>query len=344
MHPVVLVPAFKPGSALTELAAELGRAGCQVVVVDDGSGPQYEALFESVGQMPGVSVVRHAINLGKGAALKTGMNYVMLRFPDACGVVTADADGQHAAADVLAVRGLLEKNPESLVLGGRSFAKGVPWRSKLGNGLTRLVVWAVVGKRFADTQTGLRGVPQGLMASLLPLTANRYEFELDMLIQAKQQGVPILERPIQTIYVDGNASSHFHPLFDSMKVYFVLLRFSFASMLTALIDNLVFLVVYRMAHSILIGQVCARSCAVLFNYTLVRRVVFLSRGRIESTLPKYLLLVALNGLLSYTVIQFLLAHTRLSVIAAKILAETLLFAVSFVIQRDFIFAKRNAAE
>jgi putative flippase GtrA len=165
-----------------------------------------------------------------------------------------------------------------------------------------------------------------------------------MLIQARQQGLPILEQPIQTLYVDGNASSHFHPLFDSMKVYFVLLRFSFVSMLTALIDNLVFLLVYRMANSILIGQICARSCAVFLNYTVARRAVFLSRGRIESTLPRFLLLVALNGLLSYALIQFLLAHTKLSVIAAKVLAETLLFGFSFVIQRDFVFSKRGAAE
>jgi putative flippase GtrA len=312
------------------------------MVVDDGSGPQYESIFAAAARVPGVSVVKHAVNLGKGAALKTGMNMVMLSFPDACGVVTADADGQHAPADVLALRDLLERNPESLVLGGRTFAEGVPLRSRLGNELTRLVVWAVVGKRFVDTQTGLRGIPRSFMASLLPLAANRYEFELDMLIQAKQQGIKILEQPIQTIYVEGNESSHFRPFFDSMRVYFVLLRFTFASLLTAFIDNLVFLVVYRMVHSILIGQICARSCAVLFNYTLVRSSVFRSHGRIESTLPKFLLLVVLNGLLSYSLIQLLVTHTRLSVIAAKILAETLLFAVSFVIQRDLVFGSRDA--
>jgi glycosyltransferase involved in cell wall biosynthesis len=337
----VLIPAWKPGPALIELARSL--AGCgftAIVVVDDGSGPEYAWIFEQISLIEGVKVIRHAVNLGKGAALKTGMNYVLVECPGVAGIVSADADGQHDPADVYRVARRFAEKPEALVLGARAFAGPVPLRSRLGNSITRIVMRVVAGQRLSDTQTGLRAIPRGLAERMLSVPASGYEFELEMLIAAKHLGVPVVEQPIRTIYEPGNATSHFEPWRDSMRIYFVLLRFGFISMATAALDNLVFYILFRATGVVAASLLGARLIALGFNYTTVRRAVFFSREQHRIVLPRYLLLAAANICLSYALISFLAKMLHVGVMPAKISVETFLFIANFAIQRDFVFARR----
>ena len=93
---VFLIPSFKPTDILNDLVGQLRSASeLPIVVVDDGSGPDHAEVFQRLKQIPGIRVLTNAINLGKGAALKHGMNHILVNFPDCVGVVTADADGQH---------------------------------------------------------------------------------------------------------------------------------------------------------------------------------------------------------------------------------------------------------
>ncbi len=116
-------------------------------------------------------------------------------------------------------------SPNALVLGSRAFSGEVPLRSRIGNTATRGIVHMLLGRRISDTQTGLRGIPASLLPHLLRIEARGYEFELEMLIAAHRLAIPLIEEPIRTIYEAGNPSSHFNPVVDSMKIYFVLLRF-----------------------------------------------------------------------------------------------------------------------
>src|ERR1035438_9059225 len=360
----VIVPAYRPEKSLLQLIGALSEKSIPaIVLVDDGSGPDYRETFRRAEEFPKVRLVRHAINLGKGAALKTGINYALCAFPGLQGVVTADADGQHHPDDIEQVADRLAAEPDRVVLGTRTFSGGVPLRSRVGNVVTRTVMRALVGQNVSDTQTGLRGIPARLLPRLLRLEANGYDFELDMLITVRQQAIRIAEVPIRTIYEPGNRTSHFNPLIDSMKIYFVLLRFSSVSLATAALDTLVFYLAYRRLgtqHSALataaldtlvfylayrrLGNVAAsqalgRLLAVAFNYSMVRRTVFYSKLRHASVLPGYLLLVCLSGAASYAGIQLLNSRFHIQLLPAKLLVETLLFFANFAIQRDFIFGK-----
>jgi putative flippase GtrA len=338
----VLIPAYKPGSSLTTLVQALQALGVRhVVVVNDGSGPEFADRFRSI-DLPGVFLVEHAVNLGKGAALKTGMNYALVKFPGCPGVVTADADGQHHPDDILRVAERLAGSPDALVMGVRSFGEKVPLRSRFGNDVTRVLMKIVMGQSLADTQTGLRGIPASLIPHLLRLASNGYEFELDMLIACKHQGCPLVQEPIRTIYLDGNKSSHFHPIFDSMRIYFLLFRFSVLSVLTAAIDNLVFAFTYQHTKSIAQSQIAARLVAMVFNYAGARRMVFHSQQRHAVVVPKYVALVAANATLSYALIRLLTYSLHLPAIPAKLAAEGLLFIANFAIQRDFVFTRRKS--
>jgi putative flippase GtrA len=338
----LIVPAFRPSGALVDLVEVLGRSeALAIVVVDDGSGPEFKHVFRRVEEAKKVRLLTHAVNLGKGAALKTGINYVLCEFPGLTGAVTADADGQHAPDDILRIGRLLLENPNALILGAREFrAQNVPLRSRAGNRITSLVAWALMGQRLRDTQTGLRGIPAALLPHLLRIALPGYEFELEALITAKHLSTPIREEPIRTIYLEGNRSSHFNPFFDSMRIYFTLLRFGILSILTALLDNAVFLPAFWWTGSVALAQIAGRSVAVLFNYTAARSIVFLSKQGHRVVLPRYLLMVLAAGTLSYSVIRFLTSGLGVPVLYAKVLAESMIFLLNFAIQRDFVFTVR----
>ena len=346
MNIALLIPAYRPGRPLIELARGLAVEGvfAAMVIVDDGSGPDFTPVFAQLREIPFVEVVEHAVNLGKGAALKTGINHILCSKPSIAGIVTADADGQHHRDDVIKVARRLNTEGDALVMGARQFSqRNVPARSKFGNLLTRSAVRALVGHRLTDTQTGLRGLPARLLPGLLRLNSSGYELELDMLIACKHQAIRVVEEPIRTIYEEGNKSSHFDPILDSMRIYFVLLRFGMLSLATAVVDNAVFYAAWRAGGGVLASQVGGRAVAACFNYFLARRAVFLSRDSHASTLPRYLLLVACSGAVSYALIGFIDSTFAMGVIWAKLAAEGLLFLASFAIQRDFVFTRKTQA-
>ena len=342
---VVVIPSYCPGAALPCLVRQLSAGVYRaIVIVDDGSGPEYRSVFEEVSHIPGVRLLRHAVNLGKGAALKTAFNSVLCEDSEAVGAVTADADGQHSAQDIRRVAQRLQAGARALVMGVRQFdADHVPLRSRIGNQLTVFAVRLLIGQHLADTQTGLRGIPAEYLPDLLRIPSTGYEFELDMLVSCRHHSWPVEQVPIATIYEDGNRSSHFNPLLDSVRIYFVLLRFSFVSLLTAVLDNLVFMLALPLLGSIGGAQIVSRLAAVTFNYGTARKAVFLSREKHHFTFPRYLLLVVVSGTVSWGLIQLLLEYTPLTTVGAKVTAEALLFIANFAIQRDFVFRKREAA-
>jgi putative flippase GtrA len=336
LKPILLIPAYRPGSELPELIRKLsGSTFHKIIVVNDGSGGEYESVFARCT----ATVLSHGSNRGKGAALKTGISYVLSKDPE-CSIVTADADGQHAPEDILRVAERLVQTKDSLILGARRFQEDTPARSKFGNQMSQLLVKAIIGSTITDTQTGLRGIPAKMLQVLAKLRPNGYEFELDMLTAAKHLAVPIVEVPIQAIYQPGNPTSHFRPFRDSLRVGFVLMRFSLLSLATALLDNAVFFVLNHNGASVLAAQVAARTASVLFNYPLARRSVFLSSDSHKKAFPLYVLLVIVSGSVSYALLTFFHAVFGWPVLASKLVAESILFLVNFIVQRDFIFIRR----
>ncbi len=340
---VILIPALNPGPTLVDFVRELTTSGAHVVVLDDGSDPGCAEVFAAVQRLDGVGLLRHVVNLGKGAALKTGLNHIACEYPDNVGVVTADADGQHKVEDVLAVAESLAANPRELILGVRGFEGELPLRSRFGNTLTRHAMRLVTGQRISDTQTGLRGIPMWMIPRLLLVPYQGYEFELEMLLVCKYEGFRIRETDIQTIYLDGNRSSHFNPLLDSFRIYFVLLRFTLVSLVSAVLDNLIFAVFYVCWPNLIGAQIAGRVLATLFNYFGNKTTVFHSKERATKTLPSYLLLVLVSGGISYGLIRLLCASGTMDVYLAKLLAETLLYLFNFLVQRYFIFPKTQRA-
>jgi glycosyltransferase involved in cell wall biosynthesis len=348
----VIIPAYEPDENMISLLRSLRDQNIgPVIVVDDGSGEAYSSLFEkaeSIVREDGGVLLTHEVNRGKGAALKTAFSYILEKYPDAIGSVTADSDGQHTADAISNVKDTLIKNPGSLILGVRMFdGEDVPWRRRFGNNLTVKVFSLVTGLHVSDTQTGLRGIPLSFMRELLDVPGDRFEFETRMLIKSAKR-YPVVEIKIETIYDSkDNHKTHFRPVADSIKIYRVLFetfgKYIFASLSSFLIDILLFQLFFNLlrgniASSAAVATVAARVISATYNYIMNYKVVFKSREPQGRAAVKYLILavaqmVCSAGLVTLGTIIFSSAPA----VVIKIIVDTLLFLISYLIQKHLVF-------
>jgi glycosyltransferase involved in cell wall biosynthesis len=343
---IVLIPAYEPDNRLLTLVGSLLAAApdVRVIVVDDGSGPAYRQVFDAA-RRRGCTVIGHPGNRGKGYALKSGFRYIdqMHHGED---VVCADSDGQHSVVDILAVAARVRVCGH-LVLGSRQFTGAVPLRSKVGNTVTRVLFAVSSGCDIRDTQTGLRGYPYAMLEWLRRVPGDRFEYEMNVLLQARLAGYQVEETAIATIYVNQHASSHFRPVIDSVRVLTPLLKFSASSLLAFGIDVVTFLAVYAMTGSLLPAAISARALSSTVNFLVNRRLVFAGlRSRpLQPAAVRYWGLVGVLLAANYGLIA-LLAGWGVALLPAKLVTEAVLFGASYLAQRRFVFARpaRQRAE
>lgn len=339
---VLLIPAYEPDERLVHLVARVrtARPDLPVVVVDDGSGPACAHVLAGVAAT-GATVLRHDRNRGKGRALRTGFAHVRAHHPGA-GVVCADCDGQHTVGDVLAVADRAMPGDADVVLGTRLLTGRVPLRSRFGNACTRTAFHLGTGCRVRDTQTGLRAYPAHALAGLLEVRGDRFEYELAALLRAVAEGRTIVEVPIATVYLDGNASSHFRPLVDSARVYAPLLRFAASSLVAFAVDAVALLALVAVTHALLPAVVLARVISSVVNFTANRWWVFRrpQRGRWPQEAARYWALAVVLLAAGYATLWGL-TQLGVALLPAKVLTDLLLFVVGFQVQRTAVFVRRR---
>ncbi|MEY8322770.1 glycosyltransferase [Lachnospiraceae bacterium 54-11] len=344
----IIIPSYEPDEKLPDLLKKLRETGFRnIVLVDDGSGEKYAGIFTEAETTYGCVVLHHAVNQGKGRALKTAFNFCLREFADLPGVITADSDGQHSPECILSCVDAMLKNPLALILGCRCFeGADVPARSEFGNKCTRVVMKYLTGISVSDTQTGLRGIPTAFMEQLLMVRGERFEFETNMLLETKSRKIPIVEVPIRTIYIEENKTSHFNPIKDSIKIYMIFGKFLFSSLSSSLVDLTLFTIFcffmrdmeWRRISYITAATVFARILSALYNYSLNLKVVFQSESKIGTTLPRYILLAIVQMSLSALLVGKLYPLFGGMEVLIKIPVDVILFFLSFVIQREFVYA------
>jgi glycosyltransferase involved in cell wall biosynthesis len=339
MNAAVVIPAYKPDRALVDLVEGLLKHPFEkIVIIDDGNSEQTKNLINPSNEH--VVILRQAVNLGKGRALKTAFNHVLNEYPSISVVTTADADGQHSIDDIVSVTQNALMNSKDLVLGCRTFSHQVPLRSKLGNSITAFIFKFLIGLKISDTQTGLRAIPAKNLKYLMNVKGERYEYETNVLLKAKQLDWSVLEVPIETIYIENNKSSHFNPLRDSMRIYFLIFRFFASSASSAVVDFTFFALFTKWNMPIAESVLGARFISGWFNFYVNKNLVFNRKVNVIKALIRYWALVVLFGSISSILVTAVLPVLN-NVLVAKIVVDSLLFIGSFAVQREFIFSKNN---
>ena len=230
MKVTIIVPSLDPDEKLLQVVEGLLSDGFDdILLVNDGSHSDHLWPFEKAAEHPEVTVLTHEVNKGKGRALKTAFAWCIENRPDIDGVVTADGDNQHRPADIRRCAQAMADDPSKVWLGVRDFSLDhVPARSRIGNTLTRGIMKMACGVSVTDTQTGLRAIPARDLPLMLRIPGERYEYETQMLLSLREAKVGIGEVVIDTVYIDENESSHFHPVRDSWKIYKIIFRHMFS--------------------------------------------------------------------------------------------------------------------
>ena len=352
---VIIIPSMNPDERLIDYVKELiAHQFPKIIILDDGSCQETKGFFTTLQSFPECTVLTHAVNMGKGRALKDAFNYYFVKnSKDFSGVITVDSDGQHTVEDVIRMAKALERYPHSLILGVRDFdVPMVPLKSRFGNKMTRIVTRWLIGSGggipISDTQTGLRGIPNGLILSYLTLFGERFEYEMSMLIEAIHSHTSIQEVPIQTVYLNGNESTHFRPIADSAAIYGLIFkeffRYTASSFSAFVVDYVLFCAGNRLLCGIGLGKrivtatILARILSSFYNYNVNRHVVFRCHSQKSSTFLKYYLLCLVQMGCSAGLVWFL-SHSGCNPEAAKLMVDVLLFGISFQIQRRWVFGE-----
>lgn len=235
MERTVIIPALNPDEGLREIVERNWELENQIILVDDGSDKKYERLFWELGEK--CIVLHHEENRGKGEAIKTALKYIKEELWECRVVGIMDADGQHLPDDMEKLLMKAAAEPMALIVGSRTIDRNVPWKSRMGNLITRRIFRMKTGVEVSDTQTGLRAFSTRLLDFMLDIEGERYEYEMNVLVTCAKANIPIIEVPIETIYHDkGNSCYHFRKVRDSVRIYRQLLKFSFVSFSSFLLD------------------------------------------------------------------------------------------------------------
>ena len=346
----IVIPSYEPDGCLVDTCRDLIEAGLtEIIVVNDGSGTDYDKYFETVRDDYNVTVLTHKVNMGKGRALKTAFEYILANYSDALGCITADSDGQHLPKDIKKCLNALTENPDALVLGCRDFSgEDVPRKSKFGNELTKKICSYLCGIKVSDTQTGLRGIPIDFMRELLSVKGDRFEFETYMLIETKDK-YRIVEVTIETIYDSkDNHITHFNPILDSIRIYkifaVIFFKYIFSSLSSSVIDVLLFILFSRMfkasypRYYAAFATVLARVISATYNCLVNYKLVFKSKKNLSGAMLRYFTLAVIQMTMSALLVMIgvnLLSFIPDAVI--KIIVDTVLFFASYYFQKRFVF-------
>jgi glycosyltransferase involved in cell wall biosynthesis len=211
MKAAVIIPVYNHEQRIGEVIGQALKLGLPLFVIDDGSTDSTPKIIRDI---PGISVLRHPVNLGKGAALCTGFAAAVEQGCD--WAITIDGDGQHLPEDATSLLRAVGEGRRIIVVGRRQgmVGKNVPWTSRFGRGFSNFWVWAAGGPLITDSQSGFRlyPLPEALH---LEVKATRYQFEVEVLVRAKQRGIETVEAPVRVVYqAKGERVSHFRPWLD----------------------------------------------------------------------------------------------------------------------------------
>lgn len=345
----IVLPSLNPDDKLNKVVEGLIEAGFKdIVLVNDGSDEAHLEPFRQAGLHKEVTLLIHDVNKGKGRALKTAFSYVVNNRKDSAGVITVDGDNQHTVKDIKACARKMLECKDKVILGCRDFSQdNVPWKSRVGNVSTSLVFRIFCGIKITDTQTGLRAIPYKYLPLMCEVEGERFEYETQMLFAIKRNHIGMEEVRIETVYLEDNASTHFHPIKDSLKIYKIIFKFMLSSGTSFIIDYgiyalLVFLIGEKLERGLrlLIATVLARAVSSMCNYTMNKKAVFKSNASVGRSLVRYYTLCVFQTAASYGLVYLLSSLCRAGSfleVVLKLVVDVVLFVISFQIQHRWVF-------
>jgi glycosyltransferase involved in cell wall biosynthesis len=213
----VLIPAYQEGCRIGAVVREVLPFCPRIVVVDDGSADD----TAEVARAAGATVLVHAHNRGKGAALQTGFDYA--REQGAAFVLTMDGDGQHAPADIPGFLEAFARGEAPVLVGNRmEDPRAMPFVRRMTNRFMSWMLSRKMGQRVPDTQNGFRLYRTDVLPNMSGGDA-RFAAESEILLILSRRSVRIGSVPVRIIY--GDERSKIRPVRDTLRFFRMLRAF-----------------------------------------------------------------------------------------------------------------------
>jgi glycosyltransferase involved in cell wall biosynthesis len=215
---LILIPALNAERTIGAVVRDCKLVNDDVLVIDDGSS---DRTAEMAGDA-GAQVIRHPVNRGKGAALKTGFAYALENGFDA--VITLDADGQHLAQEIPKFLAARAETGGDLIIGGRAhlFGQMLP-RRRLANRVSARSIAFASKTIVTDSQSGFRLYSAHLLRNV-HLRTDGFDLESEVIVYAGCRGFKVVTIPIELGFVDGLSTSHYKPLADTLRIVWTVAR------------------------------------------------------------------------------------------------------------------------
>lgn len=319
MNIKIIIPSYNPKDKLIDLVNELIKNNFDnILIIDDGSDTESKKIYSKIPKK--VKIIYHDKNMGKGCALKTGI--ATIKKEDA--FITVDSDGQHKVKDILKIKQHLEKN--DVVIGKRNFnKKSVPFKSKLGNKISRIIFKFIIGKKCPDTQSGLRGINSKYKELCLNTEGNRFEYEMNILEELVNRNIKIDYIGIETVYENNNKDTNFKCIKDSFLIYKKHLKNLFISIIKILISFILFFISYKLLKYLKITRINR-----IFLSTVISYLIYISKNMKKNPSKKisiYIIEMCISFIIVYKY------RNRLNLFLLKPMIDILIFILFNIINR-----------
>ncbi len=331
----IVIPAYNPDDKFVKFVQDLREHGYKsIIAVNDGSKDASKPYIKEAVDKFGIILVNHNVNLGQGRAYKSGLNaYLGLTDLDqSIGVIQCDCDGQHCVEDVNKVAELMRENRESFIVGTREFSdKTIPFRSRFGNNCTNFVFKHFVGLPLNDVMSGLKGLPKAFIYKLIEARGERFEFVTTTLLEVKKCNLDIIQIPIQTIYINGNETSHFRPVLDSVKIYKTILNYFLYALFAYVLSVLAFglsIDIFKeigMLASIIIASCLGKLVTDIYTLLINRNAILKNNAKTV----KYIAFCILRAAIVTAFVFLIVNYIGINSVVCKIIVDLLLFIPGF---------------
>lgn len=338
---LIIIPAYNPPIDLfNKLLDKLKDSFAYILIVNDGSSKEYTNFFNKLAKK--YQVLKHENNMGKGQAIKTAYSFAYDNYKEPKTYVVIDCDNQHDIEDMVKCCQISLENPQSLIIGVRDFTlNNIPFKSKYGNKITRLMFNLFFNYNISDTQTGLRAITPNLVPTLLSIPGQRYNYELRVLMTCCEENIPIIEVPIKTIYIENNKESRFNPLKDSFIIYKEFFNYFLKLIIPYVINLILFLIIFYLINSnndltaITKTNFLTGIIGIILNIILNYRNIYKHNKIINNIvyISKKILKIFIAGIFIYICYNLLNVNLLLS----KLIVDILLTIILFIIFRNVGF-------
>lgn len=328
-----VIPCYNVSQACVDVITRAQAHADRVIAIDDGSDDDTLEWIKTTG----CEVIVLPENQGKGVALRHGFEAAIA---DDCDyVVTLDSDGQHLPEEIDNLVSAAVETGSDVVVGARRVSEMPPQR-QVGNLLTRWIFRLQTGKKLRDTQTGYRLFTPSALRKMMPaMSWGRYETEMAMLFNADHLGLKMTTAPISTVYIGDNKLSSFRNLPDSIRIFFVVLRYAAAGISSAILEFALFSAAVWLFHvNYIPALLISRAVALVNHYLVSRFFAFRVRKKIHrDEMFRYAVVAGINLAASFAFLHLMITLAGLNIILAKAISQTVLFWVTFFMLKQYAF-------